>query len=851
MGERRFFSAALQILALWTIAVVQPLLELLSRSPEFFVAHRAGPEDIWLMVGALTLVLPLPLVAAGCLASFAGARVRAAVLATIVALLTAVIAMQAAQRLGIDTWRPAALVALACGIGAAVVYLRIPLVGTFLTVLSIAVLAVPIVFATTPGITRLVVPRSDVAEARANPAGTARPVPIVMVVFDELPLLSLLDADRRIDVELYPHFAALARDGIWFRNATTLSDYTRWALPPIVTGLYPWPEAVPTPADHPHTLFTFLGPSHRLEIVEAVTDLCPPELCRRPVDPRRTRLRRMGSDLRILFLHVLLTGDLRERLPDVRGSWAGFSGADTNQGEEDGVAADWQARWHQADGRNPAEIAERPDVVRRFIDSISADDPQPTFYFLHSLLSHHPYLYLPGGQRNVTHARIPGPMPSDGTDDEWANAQSQQRQLLQTGFVDGLVGRLVARLKAEGLYDRALVIVTSDHGAAFHPGRPLRKFSDETAAEIMRIPLIIKFPAGSAADRLYPPDPIGGSRVSDRNVETVDIAPTVARALGTGLPWRVDGSSLLDPSTPGRPRKRFNVDDTVRWYAGDGPPVHGALKRKLTLFGDSSNRFRIPRPARFADLIGRPVEEVRVVPGDAGVVDVSQAWRYSDFDSTGSHVPFDVSGRLRGAAAGSAPVAVAVAINGVIRSVTRTWEARPDTWMATPPLDAWQQGRNQLDVFMIEDAPGGPVLRHLRRPTVRLSDLNLISGIAERAWGVKQSGFHANEGTEEAPFRWTRGHGSVVVPLSEGRPRTLRLQIARGSRPDMPLKVMANDCVLFEGALNVRDWEKVLPLEACKLQDDQLTLTLISDTARGPGRDRRRLGVAVRGMVLE
>ena len=35
-----------------------------------------------------------------------------------------------------------------------------------------------------------------------------------MVVFDELPLVSLLDADRAIDRHLYPNIAALARDSV-------------------------------------------------------------------------------------------------------------------------------------------------------------------------------------------------------------------------------------------------------------------------------------------------------------------------------------------------------------------------------------------------------------------------------------------------------------------------------------------------------------------------------------------------------------------------------------------------------------------------------------------------------------
>jgi hypothetical protein len=90
------------------------------------------------------------------------------------------------------------------------------------------------------------------------------PFPIVLLVFDELPLVSLLDADRAIDPALYPNLSALARDGVWFRNATTVSDYPRWAVPAILTGRRARPDAVPTAAEHPGTLFSFVrwGKTH-------------------------------------------------------------------------------------------------------------------------------------------------------------------------------------------------------------------------------------------------------------------------------------------------------------------------------------------------------------------------------------------------------------------------------------------------------------------------------------------------------------------------------------------------------------------------------------------------------------
>ena len=75
----------------------------------------------------------------------------------------------------------------------------------------------------------------------AVPAQAAkRPTrPVVMVVFDELPLTSLLDGRGRIDRFRYPNFAALAGDSTWYANATTVSDSTKLAIPSILDGRLP------------------------------------------------------------------------------------------------------------------------------------------------------------------------------------------------------------------------------------------------------------------------------------------------------------------------------------------------------------------------------------------------------------------------------------------------------------------------------------------------------------------------------------------------------------------------------------------------------------------------------------
>jgi hypothetical protein len=844
-SKRPLLLTALHVAGLWAVAVVQPVLDIVGRAPEFFVAHRAGPTDFLLLLAGLLLVAPLAPIALIGLGGVLGARARSLVTGTLITVLVGLVAVQVAKQLGGTTWTVAVPPALAAGLVAAVSYSRFAGVRSFFTVLAAGILIVPLAFAQQPGIRRLIVPDGK-RSAPADP-GTAgiRPSPVVMIVFDELPLVSLLDEGRSIDPNLYPNMSALAHDGVWFRNATTVSAYTRWALPALVTGLRPKRDAVPTSGNFPDTLFSFLGRTHRFEVIESLTAMCPRSLCVDPTDTVRRRLSGIGADLSIVAGYVFLTPDLQKRLrlPDLTTQWAGFKrGADAGMDVSPGA---WQ---RQHDKRF---MEDRRQLVGSFIDGISASDQQPTLYFLHTLLPHQPWVLLPSGQRNSSLAPLPGALREVPLTDEWELAQNQQRHLLQVGFIDRLVGRVVARLKDTGLYDRALVVITSDHGVAFMAGEPNRTLSLKNVAEIMRVPLFIKFPTGVPIASLFPDVNEHGQRVSDRNVESIDIAPTAAHVFGLRLSWPTDGASMLEVSAPPRPEKRIAAGEgsTVQRYGAEGPPIDEALGRRIGTFG-SANMYRIPRPPRFGELVGHPVTDYRIVASPQ-IADLRHVSKYAQFDPDADSVPFDVSGDLRGRRKEDGPAYVAVAINGVIRAVTRTWASKSG-WLATPPLDAWRRGGNELEVFLIAESETHPVLARLQRPTSPPEDLNLISGAAEHYWEVRLQGFRRHERMGRDLIRWTRANASLAVPLLGRKPSAIRLKIARAVEPTTRLTVTANGCTLYEGVVAKPEWEATLPLAACHVAGDTLTIGLATNATRPKDRsDPRRLGVAVRHVILQ
>ena len=99
-------------------------------------------------------------------------------------------------------------------------------------------------------------------------------------------------------------------------------------------------------------------------------------------------------------------------------------------------------------------------------------------------------------------------------------------------MVDAAIAEVFERLRQEGLYEDALIIVTSDHGE----GLGERGYYDheDVWEEEARVPLLMKLPGAAHA----------GARVQAQ-VQLIDILPTVTEVLGLGTPAPMDGISLL------------------------------------------------------------------------------------------------------------------------------------------------------------------------------------------------------------------------------------------------------------------------------------------------------------------
>ena len=103
----------------------------------------------------------------------------------------------------------------------------------------------------------------------------------------------------------------------------------------------------------------------------------------------------------------------------------------------------------------------------------------------------------------------------------------------EIAYTDAAVGKLLAALRARGMYDSSVIAVMADHGEAFgeHGERTHGIFLyDET----IHVPLVIKLPGNRSA----------GTRVTSR-AGLVDVLPTLLQVAGVAVPKEVQGRSLI------------------------------------------------------------------------------------------------------------------------------------------------------------------------------------------------------------------------------------------------------------------------------------------------------------------
>ncbi len=237
---------------------------------------------------------------------------------------------------------------------------------------------------------------------------------------------------------------------------------------------------------------------------------------------------------------------------------------------------------------------------------------------------------------------------------------------MQLGYADRVLGGLISRLRATGLYDRALVVVTADHGVSFRAGQKRRPLSSANLQDIAYVPLFVKLPGQKHG------------RVVRAPARTIDILPTIARELRVSVPWSLDGRPLL-PSPP-RERDVVLIKDHGRRFVIPTSELEAkreqALRRQTALFGSDEPAATLYAIGPYRSLLGRRLAHFRIRPGATA--------RLDGIDTSAG--PVQVSGRVPArvhdvaVASGGRIVAVAPAAQG------RFWVLVPGLGRVTPQL---------------------------------------------------------------------------------------------------------------------------------------------------------------------
>ncbi|HEX7901329.1 MAG TPA: sulfatase-like hydrolase/transferase [Planctomycetota bacterium] len=361
------------------------------------------------------------------------------------------------------------------------------------------------------------------AAAETADAGPPHPgPPVVLLVFDEWGLDTLVK-DGAIDRARFPRVAAIADEGAWFPEAISNHSRTEASVLTMFTGRVKPEVDVPTVFDrlrdsHRVTL-QMAWPTFRLQLRERAAKPGDRYLCRTDAEAFR-----LGPLDVLTFMRTLLI-------------------------ESDFYAEGWTSP-------NPArlpppdlwDIASDVDVLgsetASFLDLVDREAGPGRVLYWHCSLPHAPFRVDAEGRR---HGR-----PHDHFEGPAGNTRAVYANYLEAARgVDRLVGLVADRLKARGLYDRTLLIVTSDHGARSQGAMP--------AEGEIRIPFLARGPSIRPGIR-------------DADYQHIDFAPTLLDLLGAPAePGAFEGRSAFGAARDER-EARFDVGLREQRRARPGAP---------------------------------------------------------------------------------------------------------------------------------------------------------------------------------------------------------------------------------------------------------------------------------------
>ncbi|MDQ2621635.1 MAG: sulfatase-like hydrolase/transferase [Actinomycetota bacterium] len=652
----------LELAGAWNVTIAWPVYQAIASGPEALTGTGLRRPDLLVLILLVSFLAPaLPALIVELAGRLAGPTVRRSVFAGFMGLMAGLFCWQQ-----LEGSSEVLVVLLPLGAIALTAWLlvRSEFVRNFVLFLGLAVPVVIVAF-----LVRYPIWSEAGPHEKASKIAKIEPdTPVVIVVFDELPLAALENSRGKIDRRILPVFAGLADTSNWYPNMTARGTNTVNAVPAIMTGKAPevgFLEKPPPPGrpEYPDNLCRIAeSGGYTLHAYEPITDLCE---------------RTFGLGSRVSAAIRRGAGSTDEAKA-VRITPAGLA-----PWVADRLASPFEQPW-------PEYGPERETAVNRFVDGLPAE--KRSFSLLHIALPHIFWQFMPDGTRYESNRFTSADSLTSPPSRAQVNHDMQQ-MMLQLAYTDRKLGEVIDRMKRDGTWDDALFIVTADHGAGFLPGGNRRILEHANSGWILPVPLLVKFPGQEKG------------RVIRGGVDSLDIAPTVLGVLGVEPPDELTGTALTDDASP-------PLEPKVKSHGTFGSVemnrklidrlLKNAVRQRNRVFGDGELFDLTGHPGLIGqDATGlpglRPLESTPADPAALAEVDLDSPLR-------------PVYYRAVITASGQPGRPLAVSLNGRIVATTRSWTDEASGNEVTGvnlPGDRFREGANEVELFEITTTRNG------------------------------------------------------------------------------------------------------------------------------------------------
>lgn len=351
---------------------------------------------------------------------------------------------------------------------------------------------------------------------------------VYLLVFDGVSLTSLVKRGE-INKDFFPNFYRISKEWTWYRNATSNGASTTPSKSMMLSGRY-YSKKIMSLGGFENTILLKIKPVSEIHLF--LNDIVFQKDMPVGFLENINHALWLNKSIFYSYLDISITPPLDRYILKYFSSWK----------------FDWQ-------GKVPKEFSGKEYLYHglnhqkqfaNFEQEVLNSSKKGNFFFLWSVITHSPFIYDEKG--NISEKPKFHTFEVGMSDQEIKKVSQNYIKTLQ--YADFLLGKFIKDLKKKGIYKEAVVILLSDHGFS------KTGTNYDINPDVYRIPFFVK-------SSEIPPG------TNDRDVQTLDVAPTIADIFGLSYS-EYDGQSLLRDYKK-RDKVIFVLGSTRSWKIENNP----------------------------------------------------------------------------------------------------------------------------------------------------------------------------------------------------------------------------------------------------------------------------------------